>query len=95
VAEQPPSKKPPNPMWKVVEKKATITKLTGEVETLKAVLEKTQRIRKKEPPIPPDESSSDEENASKGSNIRAFDNNVDPMDNQSTPKVGRQQSSSS
>jgi len=52
---------------------STINSLMREVETLKATLEKAQRINRKDPPIPP-ASSSDEENAS---DINAFDNNVD------------------
>jgi len=88
VSDQPPSKKSRRPGWKVVEMQATtITNLTREVDTLKAALEQAQRIHRKDPPIS-QASSSDEENAS---DINAFDNNVDPMDNQSTPKVGRKQ----
>jgi len=65
--------------------KGVSTNLMREVDNFKAALEQARRIRKKDPLIPPT-SSSDEENAS---DINAFDNNVDPMDNQFTPKVGR------
>jgi len=78
-------------MWKVAEIKATIIKLTEEVEALKTALEKAQRIRNKGTPAPPEESSSDKEDAIKGSDIHAFANNVNPMDNKSTPIIGRQQ----
>jgi hypothetical protein len=66
---------------------STINSLTREVENLKAALEKAQRIRRKDPPIPP-ASSSDEENASF---VDAFDYNVDPRDNTSSPTTGRKQ----
>jgi len=87
VAEQPPPKKSRHPAWNVVELKATISSLTKEVESLKAALEKAQRIRRKDPPIPP-ASSSDEENASFAD---AFDYNVDPRNNESSPTTGRKQ----
>jgi len=56
---------------------AIIIRLSKEVENLKAAFEKAQRIRKKDPPAPPD--------------IHAFDNNVDTMDTQSTTRIDRQQ----
>jgi len=83
VADQTPSKKSRRPGWKGVELQSTIISLRRKVDTLKAALEKAQRIRKKDPSIPTASSSEEEENA--------FDNNVDPMDNQSTPTVGRKQ----
>jgi len=53
-AEQPSSKQPRNPRWKVAEMNATIIRQTNEVENLNNAHEKAQRIHEKDPPAPPE-----------------------------------------